>query len=47
MVHLAGVFIFQLLQAAEAAAIAQGFPFGRRHFIQALALPEGNLGNHF
>src|SRR5690606_33060083 len=42
-VYVAGIPVLQLFQAAAPAAIAQAFPFGGRHFIQGLGLPEESL----
>ena len=44
--QLLGVLVDQLVQAALAAAIAQGLPLGHGHLLQALHLPEGG-GLHF
>ncbi len=35
-----GVHVLELVQAAAAAAVAQGFPFGAGHLLERLALPE-------
>src|ERR1700761_1059682 len=42
-VDIAGVFVFQLFQAAARAAVAQAFPFGVGHFFQRLGFPEKTL----
>ena len=39
--QLLGVLVDQLVQAALAAAVAQGLPLGRGHLLQALHLPKG------
>ena len=38
-----GVLVDQLVQAAAAAAVAQAFPFGARHFRHRLAAPKRGL----
>ena len=35
-----GVLVFEFMQAATAATVAQRFPLLARHFAQALALPK-------
>ena len=37
---VAVVFVFELMQTAFAAAVAQRFPLGGRHLVQTLAFPE-------
>ncbi len=44
--QLLGVLVDQLVQAALAAAVAQGLPLGCGHLLQALRLPKGG-GLHF
>ena len=39
--QLLGVLVDQLVQAALAAAVAQGLPLGCGHLLQALRLPKG------
>ena len=38
--NLAGVAVFELVQAATAAPVAQGLPFARRHLVKRLFQPE-------
>ena len=42
----AGVVVPQLVQAAAAAAVAEGFPLGARHLLEPLGLPERGGGGH-
>ena len=41
--QLVGIFIDQLVEAAFATTIAEGFPFGLSHLLQTLGLPKGGL----
>ena len=45
--QLLGVLIDQLVQAALAAAIAQGLPLGHGHLLQAFYLPKGGVLHGF
>ena len=45
--QLLGVLVDQLVQAALAAAVAQGLPLGRGHLLQALHLPKGGVLHGF
>jgi len=45
--QLLGVLVDQLVQAALAAAVAQGLPLGRGHLLQALHLPKGGVLHRF
>src|SRR6185312_1964693 len=42
-IDLAGVLVFELLQAAARTAVAQAFPFNVGHFLQRLGFPEETL----
>ena len=42
-IDLAGILVFQLLQAAPRSAVAQAFPFGAGHLFQRLGFPEESL----
>ncbi|MNT69012.1 hypothetical protein D3C72_2072880 [compost metagenome] len=39
--HVAGVPVLELVETAQAAAVAQPLPFGKAHLGQALGLPVG------
>lgn len=45
--QLLGVLVDQLVQAALAAAIAQGLPLGHGHLLQAFYLPKGGVLHGF
>lgn len=45
--QLLGVLVDQLVQAALAAAVAQGLPLGHGHLLQALHLPKGGALHGF
>ena len=42
----AGVLVFQLVEAAAAAAVAQAFPLGAGHLAELLGRPEGFVRRH-
>ena len=44
-VEVAGGFVFELHQAAFAAAVAEGFPLRIGHFVELLGFPKGLSGH--
>src|SRR5689334_12024255 len=42
-IDLAGIFLFELFQAAAPAAVTQALPFGVGHLFQRLGFPEESL----
>ena len=44
--EFARILVFQLVQAAAAAAIAQAFPFSPAHLRKGLGFPERGFGRH-
>lgn len=44
VIDSASVFVFEFVQAATTAAVAQRFPFGARHLLERFTLPERSSG---
>ena len=42
-IDLAGILVFEFLEAAPRTAVAQAFPFGAGHLLQRLGFPKESL----